>query len=477
MYQGITHSGMYVNLMAQENFNKSIVQLNSIPMKKTIHAFLLFLAYVCAVKAQTFNDTYTISDLAANKGKGKFTFFNFDSREEVAVSDSNSTKWHIAFSGTTIIFNGGEKGPGVVAAQIVTTSTFDAITEVPSAPYNLTVISGSGSWYTYNPGTNNSGPHTIIPIGDKIIVVKRADGIYAKLQLLNYYKGVPSDVPSTGAPYTGTGQYYTFRYVVSDPLGTFNNTRTISDLPANKGRGKFTFFNFASGKEVVPADSNSTKWDIAFSSTTIIFNSGTKGPGVVVAQIITPIVFDELAEAPGTGYELNNISGSGSWYTYYPGSDFSGPHTIKPNVKKIIAAKLSDGRFVKVEILNYYQGAPADVPTTGASYEGIGQYYTFRYLLSVSDEESVEPTSVFTPINKTIKIFPNPISSAANTLSIVSEIKGGTIRIVDALGNTVYADSLERNESQLTNVNLARGFYAVLVESNGTIYHQKLIVE
>lgn len=443
-------------------------------MKKILYTLVVLLAYVCAVQAQAFNDTYTVSDLAANKGKGKFTFFNFASGKEVAVSDSNSTKWDIAFSTTTIIFNGGVKGPGVVAAQIVTPTTFEALTDAPAAGYDLNIISGMGSWYNYNSGTNNSGPHTITPIEGKILVVKLADGSFAKVQILNYYLGAP-EVPTEGTSFAGTSQYYTFQYVVSDSEDAFNNTHTISDLAANKGKGKFTFFNFASGKEIAPADSNSTKWDIAFSTTTIIFNSGVKGPGVVAAQIVTPSAFDEFTAAPSTGYDLNIVSGSGSWYTYYPGADFSGPHTIKPNDNKIIVAKLADGRFVKVQILNYYQGAPSDVPTTGAPYAGTGQYYTFRYLLSEAQEST--PTSVFTSVAKKISIYPNPLSSAASNLSIVSEMTSGTVRIVDALGNEVYTSSIHQNESQLTNMNLAKGFYVVLVESSGVVYQQKLIVE
>ena len=42
---------------------------------------------------------------------------------------------------------------------------------------------------------------------------------------------------------------------------------------------KYTFFSFKTGQVVPNSDSASLKWDIAFRSTSIIFNSGTSGPG------------------------------------------------------------------------------------------------------------------------------------------------------------------------------------------------------
>ena len=445
-------------------------------MKKILYTCLLVTAYIFSAQAQTFHDTYTITDLAATKGKNKFTFFNFSSGQEISQADSNSTKWDIAFSGTTIIFNGGGKGPGTVSALVVAATSFEALTAAPATAYDLNIISGSGSWYNYNPGANNSGPHTITPIADKIIVVKLSDGTYAKVQILNYYLGAPDDVPTTGDPYTGTPQYYTFRYVTSDPADAFQNTVAVVDLAANKGKNKFTFLNFNSGQQVAVEDSNSTKWDIAFSATTIIFNGGVKGPGTVAAQMVSPTSFEALTEAPSTAYDLNIISGSGSWYNYNPGTNNSGPHTITPIADKIIVAKLTDGRYVKIQILNYYQGAPDDVPTTGAPYTGVSQYYAFRYLISETVEEPVTPTSVFKSANTSIHIYPNPVSSSINKLSVVSDVNG-VVRIVDLMGNEVYSSVISQTETQLNNMNLAKGFYMVTLESNGVLYQQKLIVE
>ncbi|WP_018344227.1 HmuY family protein [Cytophaga aurantiaca] len=444
-------------------------------MKKKLHAILFIMVSVYASNGQTFNNTYTISDLAATKGTNKFTFFNFTTGTEVAVADSATAAWDIAFSGTTIIFNGGVKGPSTVAAQYVTPSTFDAITKAPETGYTLTILGGSGSWYTYYPGADFSGPHTILPIEGKMIVAKLANGRYVKLQILNYYQGAPTDVPTTGAPYAGVGKYYSFKYEISNAAAELNTTYAASDFAATRGTGKFTYFNFTTGEEVAVEDSATTKWDIGFSGTTVIFNGGTKGPGSVAAQYVTS-TYDDVTEVPASGYALNVVSGSGSWYTYYPGAANEGPHTIVPIENKIIVAKLSATKYVKVQILSYYQGAPTNVPTTGADYTGVGKYYAFRYtLMDVVAEEIA--TGVLTAATKTISIYPNPISSTSADLTIGSEISAGTVKIMDLVGNQVYTGSVTHSNMQLTNLNLTQGIYVVVLESDGMVYQQKLVVK
>ncbi len=445
-------------------------------MKKQLHTLLLILLSVYASHAQTFNNTYTTSDVAANKGTGKYTFFSFTSGEEVAVTDSATANWDIGFSGTTIIFNGGTKGPSTVAAQYVMPSTFSEITTAPTLAYTLTILSGAGSWYNYYSGATYAGPHTIIPIADKIVVVQLANGRYVKLQLLNYYQGAPTDVPTTGATYTGIGKYYSFKYTISDETSAFNDMQVTFDFAANKGTNKFSFFNFTTGAEVAVSDSATANWDIAFSGTTIIFNGGEKGPSTVAAQYVTS-TYEDVVDAPTIGYSMNIVSGSGSWYNYYPGATYAGPHTIIPIADKMILVQLANGRYVKLQLLNYYQGAPDDVPTTGAPYTGIAKYYTFRYTLSENVEEPSTPTGVLTSHAKTISIYPNPISATQSNFTIGSVIDNGTVTVMDLIGNNVYRSIITESNMQVTNLNLAQGIYIVVLESNGVLYQQKLIVQ
>jgi hypothetical protein len=144
--------------------------------------------------------------------KNKFTFFSLSTGNVVANADSATTKWDIGFRSTTIIVNGGTSGPGNAAA-IVQTGIFSDLTVAPTTGYaqdnkNATVKyaipTGSGNgWYTYNLSTN-----IITPTAGKFLVIKTADGKYAKVEIISYYKDAPT-TPTTSS----LDRYYTFRYV------------------------------------------------------------------------------------------------------------------------------------------------------------------------------------------------------------------------------------------------------------------------
>jgi hypothetical protein len=143
---------------------------------------------------------------------GEFTKFSF-SENKIVTTD----KWDIAFRGTTIIVNGGNKigitdepaktGSGAVS---IASGTFASVTAFPAAAtfkqdgatvYAIPTGSGNG-WYAYNPST-----HIISPIAGKVFVVKTHDGKYAKFEILSYYK----DAPATPDLTTLSG-FYTFNF-------------------------------------------------------------------------------------------------------------------------------------------------------------------------------------------------------------------------------------------------------------------------
>ena len=140
---------------------------------------------------------------------GKFTYYSLRTNSVVADSDSASTLWDVAFKGTTVIVNGGTSGPGNGAAQLVN----DAFSSVMSAPESgwaqdstngYAIPSGSGiGWYNYNP-TN----HAISAIPGRVLLIRTADGRYAKMSMVNYYKGLP-EVPSA----TSESRFITFDFV------------------------------------------------------------------------------------------------------------------------------------------------------------------------------------------------------------------------------------------------------------------------
>lgn len=171
----------------------------------------------------------TVKDVAADPtstsstgqpvpGTNKFTFYSMKNNAIVPNADSASTKWDVAFRGTTIITNGGTSGPGQGGVS-VQSGIFDDIKTVPAtatftqdskAAYGIPSGSGNG-WYNYNPATN-----IISPIAGKVFLLKTAEGKYAKMEILSYYKGAPATPAATDA-----SRYYTFRYLYQ-PDGSTN---------------------------------------------------------------------------------------------------------------------------------------------------------------------------------------------------------------------------------------------------------------
>jgi hypothetical protein len=140
---------------------------------------------------------------------GKFTFYSLRTSSIVAASDSASTLWDLGFKGTTIIVNGGASGPGNGAAQIVN-EVFSSVKTAPESGWaqdsasGYAIPAGSGiGWYNYNPAN-----HAISAIPGRVLLVKTADGKYAKLSIVNYYKGLP-EVPTA----TSESRFITFDFV------------------------------------------------------------------------------------------------------------------------------------------------------------------------------------------------------------------------------------------------------------------------
>ena len=154
-------------------------------------------------------DPTTISGTGQPLATGKYTFFSFKNGI-VANTDSATNKWDVAFRATTILTNGGTSGTGLGGA-VVLTGIFDETKEVPASAVFLqdtktflAIPTGSGKgWYNYDGATN-----IISPIAGKVFLVKTADGKYAKMEILSYYKGTPSKPDASSV-----GRYYTFRYV------------------------------------------------------------------------------------------------------------------------------------------------------------------------------------------------------------------------------------------------------------------------
>ena len=141
-------------------------------------------------------------------------------------SDSSSTSWDVGFQGTNIIFNGGTSGPGEGGA-VIREETFENVLEAPAddqfrtdgvsacttsdgqAAAAFAICTGSDNgWYNYNPAAN-----LVTPLAGRTIVVKTADGRFAKMRILSYYQGNP---PINEVTPTSIGRYFTIEYVFQE---------------------------------------------------------------------------------------------------------------------------------------------------------------------------------------------------------------------------------------------------------------------
>jgi len=145
---------------------------------------------------------------------GKFEKFSF-SEGDTVIHDN----WDVAFSGTTIIVNGGDSYSvnqperiGNAAVYIATGVMSDIRTvdlskleqDNTSGPAIVDDLGISGDgWASYDMST-----HIISPIAGRILVFRTHDDKYAKMEIVYYYDS-PNPEPSNG----DYGGYYTFNYV------------------------------------------------------------------------------------------------------------------------------------------------------------------------------------------------------------------------------------------------------------------------
>jgi hypothetical protein len=445
-------------------------------MKKIYSTGILLLVALVAW-GQTVTGPRTIYELPANGADP--VYFNLRTGSVVDVSEANTTNWDVAFKTTSVYMNSGASGPSTVGSQIVNGS-FDTYTEVPESGYDVTEMYPTGSnnsWYVYNYNFGlGVGNHSITPIPNKLLLFKLADGSYVKLEMLNYYQGVPLEVPTTGDPYTGVGGYISFRYLHSATTDVSNRITKVSDLLADPSllEGSNQFFDLASGKIIAKADSNSTKWDLAFSSTTVLVNSGTSGPDADAAQVVLSN-FNDVLEAPENGYNEDDATraiptGSGNgWYSYSAG-------VISPIEDRTIVVKLANERYAKIKFQAYYN-----------SETNAARYYTFSYEYAPSGSRALtatiteEPTTSirYASSESLVNVFPVPSRGTELNVTWPSELSVQKVKISNALGANVYTREVAASQTEvsLTGLQLAKGIFYVTLEGANAVETKKIIVE
>ncbi len=155
-----------------------------------------------------------VEDLDATGEGDHFTFFSLRTGEPVPAADSASAAWDLALRSTTILVNGGAVGPGEGGALVLQDTTFEAVTAVPAGAAfavdrgtvrgETAIPTGAGNgWYDYDFVSGVVSPRPAV------LVVRTADGRYAKVAIESYYRGAP-DADALD-PEEGF-RYYTFRY-------------------------------------------------------------------------------------------------------------------------------------------------------------------------------------------------------------------------------------------------------------------------
>ena len=169
------------------------------------------------LQADTILGVYTSGPATGQPyGSGKFTFYSLERNEVVDNADSATNKWDLGFRGTTIITNSGTSGPANGGAYLfvgtfadVNQVSADSTFRVDNGSGALAIRSGSGNgWYSYNGATQ-----IVNPIPGRVIIVRTATGKYAKVEILNYYKGgVTLSGTATDEEKLKKQRYYTFRF-------------------------------------------------------------------------------------------------------------------------------------------------------------------------------------------------------------------------------------------------------------------------
>ena len=166
-------------------------------MKYLLSAIFLGL-FATVATAQDTTASKTIKNLDA---KSKTAYFSLTAGKEVKETEA----WDLAFNATTIQLNNKADLKTKVAVATLKGTSFEKVSKTPSTGFQEDtqatsgIPSGSGNgWYTYDMAT-----HQVLPIADRVFVVRTNAGTVVKFQVESYYFN-QDEAEETG--------YYTFKY-------------------------------------------------------------------------------------------------------------------------------------------------------------------------------------------------------------------------------------------------------------------------
>ncbi|MDF2517424.1 MAG: hypothetical protein K0R59_2720 [Sphingobacterium sp.] len=187
-----------------------------------------------------------MGDGAEGKEKRPFNMFLFRFKDKKQIwiktkADSaqwlKTKDWDIAFTGpynsevfvnnADDEFNPGYQGEANNTAVMLLKQSYQSLTVAPSdeefnkngtGKIGWASNSESLGWFQYSLST-----HIMQALPNRTYVIRLPDGKYAKLQLINAYKGNPSAVTNMNWP----APYYTFKYYVQEDGSKDLNTNTL----------------------------------------------------------------------------------------------------------------------------------------------------------------------------------------------------------------------------------------------------------
>jgi len=232
-------------------------------------------------------------------------------------------------------------------------------------------------------------------------------------------------------------------FTTSGPRTFYSNTAASTDL----------YFNFDKGKLVPGTDT----WHMKFKSTEINFDTLNN----VQAQLIANTSFASQTTAPTSGYanKIDNNTGGGN-NTGTGVFNYAGvpTHIISPIPGKIIAVKLADGRYVKIEMISYYKYAPVNIQDS--TYTRVSsKYYSFRYLISAAS--STDWSQQVTKISN-LKV---PASSSSDYQYVNLAIADTTLLTTDHWNFKIRATGITANDNWSTAQLEASAFNSITAGS------------
>ena len=193
-------------------------------------AFIAFMVVACSDDDDDNNTNPVAEMIKADSTLNLLTFnsnagdtvklFNLREGRVVSIDSLMTTAWDVGFLRTTIFVNSPNKGVGQGGAFVLRNSIFDEVAEVPadSTFYDESgtiraIPTGSGKgWYLYDMTKSEVTPKVGV-----VLMIRTANGKYAKMEILSYYQGFPNNIPSDVMQ--RVDKCYSFRYVYQ-PNGT-----------------------------------------------------------------------------------------------------------------------------------------------------------------------------------------------------------------------------------------------------------------